>query len=240
MAGSSAQSVIVVGAGIAGLSAARALQRAGFEVSVYERAADLAKVQIGGGFHLWTNAMRALRELGLDQDAIAIGSPIERTEYRTYVGDMMAMWPVGEIAADHGIPDIGVNRRDLHRMLAEALPEGMVQLGKELEGFTEEGYGVLVRFKDGTEVRASALLGADGLRSRVRAQLHGEEKPRPAGYTQWQTTIGGCDDLLQAGAEQVIFGPGSRAILHYVGNGELFWAGVLYGPTERGRAARGP
>ena len=89
--------------------------------------------------------MRALRELGLDQDAIAIGAPIEQTEYRTYNGDMMAMWPVGEIAADHGIPDIGVNRRDLHRMLAEALPEGTVQLDKVLEDFTEESDGVHVR-----------------------------------------------------------------------------------------------
>lgn len=222
--------VIVIGGGIGGLASARALQRAGIEVRLYERAPDLSRVQVGGGFHLWTNAMRALRELDLVEQARAIGAPIERTEYRTKDGELLALWPVGELASEHGVPDLGVNRRDLHRMLAESLADGTVELGRELREFSEDGDGVVARFADGSEERASALVGADGLRSRVRAALLGEQAPRFAGYTQWQTTLPDPGDLLPGGTEQVIFGPASRAILHHVGGGELFWAGVVYGP----------
>ena len=225
-----ASGVIVIGGGIGGLATARSLQRAGVAVRVYERAPDLSRVQVGGGFHLWTNAMRALRELGLDDRAGEIGAPIERTEYRTKQGELLALWPVGELAREHGVPDLGVNRRDLHRMLAESLDEGTVELGRELTDFREEGDGVVARFADGSQARAAALVGADGLRSRVRAALHGPEAPRFAGYTQWQTTMEDPGDLLSAGTEQVVFGPASRAILHHVGGGELFWAGVIYGP----------
>jgi 2-polyprenyl-6-methoxyphenol hydroxylase-like FAD-dependent oxidoreductase len=223
-------SAIVIGAGIGGLATAHSLRRVGIEAAVFERAPELRRVQVGGGFHLWTNAVRALQALGLDGAVQKIGTPIEVTEYRNAQGRILATWPVGELGRQLAARDVGVNRRDLHRVLGEAQPDGAVRVGMELHSFEQDAAGVTARFADGTEERADVLIGADGLRSTVRRRMLGAESPRFAGYTQWQTTMEPTEDFIPKGIEHVVFGPASRAILHHVGGGELFWAGVIYGP----------
>jgi 2-polyprenyl-6-methoxyphenol hydroxylase-like FAD-dependent oxidoreductase len=68
---SHARRVLIVGGGIGGVVAAIALQRAGIEAVAFERAAQMRKIQIGGGIHSWNNAMRALKTVGTAVSAAA-------------------------------------------------------------------------------------------------------------------------------------------------------------------------
>jgi 2-polyprenyl-6-methoxyphenol hydroxylase-like FAD-dependent oxidoreductase len=132
-----------------------------------------------------------------------------------------------------------VNRSELHGVLLDSLAPGTVRAGKRLAGFDQDGDGVTARFEDGEEVRASVLVGADGIGSRVRELLLGPAPPRYAGYAQFQTWTDRVPDLLPEGTEQVVFGPASRAVLHHVGQGRLFWAGIIYGPEGASGASNG-
>jgi 2-polyprenyl-6-methoxyphenol hydroxylase-like FAD-dependent oxidoreductase len=223
---------LVVGGGIGGLATAHALAGQGMEVLVFEQASDVRKIQLGGGFHIWTNAALALRRLGLYDRVEAIGAPLDVTEYRTQSGRLLTSWPVGEIAREHGVVDVGVSRQDLQALLVEAVGLDHIRLGARCTGFEQDGDEVRLRLDDGREERGSLLVGADGLRSTVRAQIHGEQAPRYAGYTQWQSLIVDHGYSLPLRDERVLFGPGSRTILHRVGGGRLFWAAVLYGKQD--------
>jgi 2-polyprenyl-6-methoxyphenol hydroxylase-like FAD-dependent oxidoreductase len=221
---------IVIGGGIGGLATAVALRRAGVEAVLFEQQHDLRKIQVGGGIHLWANAMQMLARIGLDGRVSEVGAPIDRTEFRSWRGDQLASWPVGEIAAGVGTCDVGISRAELQRVLVEAQDEGSVYAGRRCTGFDQDESGVVARFEDGSEERGAVLIGADGLHSTVRTQLLGAEQPRYAGYTQMQTLVSDAAGLVPAGVERVVFGRGNRAVLHQVGANALFWAGALYGP----------
>lgn len=221
---------IIIGGGIGGLSAAIALRRAGIDVAVFEQQSDLRKTQVGGGIHMWTNAMRALAQIGLADRVREHGAIVERTEYRTRNGRKLGEWPLADLAREHGVPDVGITRGELQQLLVDAQDEGSVQAGVTCLGFEQDDGGVVVRLTDGREERGDLLVGADGLRSTVRAQLHGDRPPRYAGYAQLQALADGGPELLPLGIERIVFGRGNRAVLHHVGGDRLFWAGAVYGP----------
>jgi 2-polyprenyl-6-methoxyphenol hydroxylase-like FAD-dependent oxidoreductase len=223
---------LIVGGGIGGLATAYALLRQGMDVVVFEQADDVRKIQLGGGFHMWTNAARALQRLGLYDQVQAIGAPLDVTEYRTASGKLLASWPIGEIARENGVIDVGVSRQDLQALLLEAVGGDRIRLGARATGFEQDGDGVRLGLSDGLEERGGLLIAADGLRSTIRAQIHGEREPRYAGYTQWQSLIPDQGYPLPSHVERVLFGPGARAILHRVGGERLFWAAVLYGEED--------
>ena len=174
--------------------------------------------------------MRALRELGLAERVEERGVRIELTEFRTSRGRLLGAWPLEGLAREHGVPDVGISRADLHQALAEAVPDGVVRTGAECVGFEQEEGGVRVLLASGESVTGTVLVGADGVQSVIRAQLLGPAPPDYAGYTQIQSLVEGQGDVLAPGLEQVIFGPGARAILHAVGGGRLFWAAATYRP----------
>jgi 2-polyprenyl-6-methoxyphenol hydroxylase-like FAD-dependent oxidoreductase len=179
---------------------------------------------------MWTNAMRALRELGIAERVEASGVRIERTEYRTSRGRLLGAWPLQGLATEHGVPDVGISRAELHHTLAEAVPDGVVRTGAECVGFEQEGGGVRALLASGESETGTVLVGADGIQSVIRGQLLGSAPPDYAGYTQIQSLVEPQGDVLKPGLEQVIFGPGARAILHSVGGGRLFWAAAIYRP----------
>ncbi|HEV3071736.1 MAG TPA: FAD-dependent monooxygenase [Solirubrobacteraceae bacterium] len=230
---------LIVGGGIGGLASAYGLMQQGRDVVVFEQASDVRKIQLGGGFHIWTNAARALQRLGLYERVQAIGAPLDATDYLTADGRPLATWPVAEIARENGVIDVGVSRQDLQALLVEAVGVDRIRLGARCTGYMQDEEGVRLRLADGSEEQGALLIGADGLRSTVRAQLHGEHEPHYVGYTQWQSLIPDAGYALPPGAERVLFGAGARAVLHHVGGERLFWAAVLYGKRNGPEAKAG-
>lgn len=173
--------IAVVGAGLAGMTVAGLLQRAGFAVAVYEQAPFFARV--GAGIILSANAIKVLRRLDLEESLAATAIAPDAFVSRA--------WDTGattyRLDFDHaalarfGAPFLNVHRADLHKVLETALAPGTIRFAHHLVGLEERATHMRLAFADGTSAEADIVVGADGLRSIVRDILFGAEPPRYTG-----------------------------------------------------------
>jgi salicylate hydroxylase len=176
--------VAIIGGGIGGLAAAGALTRAGLEVHVYEAAAELK--EIGAGVALHANAMRVLRAIGVEDAVRAVAGRSQWAVTRDGVsGRVISRTSRAQQARAFGIEGATVHRADLLEVLAQALPPGMVSLGKKCTGIQ----GERASFADGTQAEADVIVGADGIHSAVRAALFAPEAPRFTGKVCYRSVI---------------------------------------------------
>lgn len=175
--------VIIIGGGIGGLAAALALKRAGLEVRVFEQVASLGEV--GAGLTLWANAVKALRKLGLE-DVVNSSSTIDAGTIYSWQGARLSSISSDKLLNRFGACNLAVHRSDLQYALSAAVGPNTLTLGKTCSGVEQDDSGVQVHFSDGSTMRGSALIGADGIHSLIRELLFGAEKPRYAGYTAWR------------------------------------------------------
>lgn len=208
--------VAIAGAGIGGLAAAVALRRVGVETTVVERAAEIR--EIGAGLSLWPNAMNALRELGVDETVRAAGSIVERVVSQTPDGRPIAVTDIAAISKLAGAPCVCVHRGALQRILLEELPPSAIRTGARCVGFEESA----LLLESGKRIEADAVIGADGILSAVRAQLHGNENPRYAGYTCWRGIYRGAG-IMPERIALLVAGGGSQFGVWPCGPGQFYW-----------------
>jgi 2-polyprenyl-6-methoxyphenol hydroxylase-like FAD-dependent oxidoreductase len=229
--------VIVVGGGIGGLTAAIALGRAGVEAVVFERAEELR--EIGAGISLWSNAMKALRKLGVYDAIREAGGAELGGEIRSWRGERISEITADQLRSRFGEANLALHRADLQGALLAALPQGTVRLGAEFVGFAEDGEGVVARFAGEREERGDILIGADGLNSSVRAQLFGVSAPRYAGYTAWRGIADVGDGLVPEEAGLNLWGRGSEFGLASIGRGRFYWFVTRNAPEGEAENAAG-
>ncbi len=178
---STTDEILIAGAGIAGLTAAVVLNRAGLPFRIFERAPALREA--GAGVSLWPNAMRALAELGF-QDRIPDGHvPMAEISIHRRGGTRLVRLSRPGCYPE---PGICVHRADLLRLLAGSVPSERLELDRRVIDFEIDDGGVTLSFADGSHARGRLLVGADGIRSAVRARLHGSSEPRFRGYEIWR------------------------------------------------------
>jgi 2-polyprenyl-6-methoxyphenol hydroxylase-like FAD-dependent oxidoreductase len=230
--------VLIIGAGIGGLTTALALRRLGIDTRVFERASELSKIQVGAGLHLWPNALRVLQDLGLGEDLRASGTPMQRMEFWSSRGKLLYEMRLDYLERAFGAPGVGVSRAGFHQLLAGALDGGVLRFGAECVGFEQDADGVTVRFAGGRDERGDALIGADGINSVLRAQLLGPARPRYAGYTIWRAIVDFDRERAPLGTFRVVWGRGSRFVFYHASERELYWAAIANAP-EGGRDPQG-
>ena len=185
--------IIVAGAGVGGLSAALALAAAGRYVIVLERAAALA--EYGAGLQLGPNATRRLAKWDALDRMKELATAPEAVDIRDGGdGALIATVPVGESESRWGSVYLLAHRADLLTALSEAAarnPNIEVRLGCGLEGWHETIDGVVAHIEGRPDLHGAALIGADGLRSRVREglRLASPDGPRYSGRTAWRTLL---------------------------------------------------
>lgn len=211
---------VVIGGGIGGLTAAISLRRAGVEAVVFERAPELREV--GAGIALWANAVKALRKLGL-YEAVRDRAAEIGGETRTWRGRKLFTIPPEAMKSRFGEANLVMHRADLQATLLAALPEDAVRLGTHLESFSQDGQTVVAHFSEGREERADFLVGADGLRSTVRARLLGDGPPRYAGFMAWRGIAEGVEGLVREGVGLNLWGRGMEFGLISIGRGRAYW-----------------
>jgi 2-polyprenyl-6-methoxyphenol hydroxylase-like FAD-dependent oxidoreductase len=172
------ETIHLAGAGIGGLTAAVALQQRGVPVVVYDRANELEPV--GAGLSLWPNAVLALESLGVTGIR---GGTIPRGGAGLYRwnGEPLTTDATETIERRYGAPLVLLHRSELQQSLLAALAPGTVRLGETLESFSQDDEHVALHFADGSRDSCVLLVGADGLRSTVRAQMLGDEPLRASG-----------------------------------------------------------
>jgi 2-polyprenyl-6-methoxyphenol hydroxylase-like FAD-dependent oxidoreductase len=226
---------VVIGAGIGGLTAAISLRRAGVEAVVFERATELREV--GAGIALWANAAKALRKLGL-YEAVRDRAAEIGGETRTWRGRKLFAIPADAMRSRFGEASLVMHRADLQATLLAALPKDVVTLGTKLESFSQDGETVVAHFSEGREETADLLVGADGLRSTVRARILGDGPPRYAGFTAWRGIAEGVEGLVPDGVGLNLWGRGMEFGLISIGRGRAYWYLSRNAPEGEGPTGR--
>jgi salicylate hydroxylase len=216
--------VLIIGAGIGGLSAALALRQIGFDVQVYERADEIKET--GAGLTLTENGSLALDGLGLKQAAWDLSDTAAVTAFIHYkTGEVFHTTPAPQGEAAERAANRVIHRSDMHAVLLEACKAAGVGLvtGAKFIGFDQDAVSVTARFANGSAARGAALIGADGLRSVTRAALHGETRPNNTGKVAWRSLIPTSlvEDLTGGHASAVHFGPGATFVRYTVRHGAV-------------------
>ncbi|MFJ7414079.1 FAD-dependent monooxygenase [Streptomyces sp. NPDC098077] len=224
---------IVIGAGIGGLTAAVALRRAGLDVEVYERAAELGAA--GSGLSVMSNALAALDSAGIDLGLEKRGQVLESYHVRTARGRLIREFPFPDIIGRLGVPSVLITRSALQAALLEAAGSIPIVLGAQADRFDPDrpGGGVRVHFTDGTRADGDVLVGADGFNSAVRRQLTGPDEPsRDSGYICWLALVPFEHPDFSQGSVTHFWGSGQRFGLVDMGGGTLYWWGTKNMPPE--------
>ncbi|MFJ3877776.1 FAD-dependent monooxygenase [Streptomyces sp. NPDC090077] len=203
---------VVAGAGIGGLTAALALHRRGWRVTVCERAPEPPVT--GAGIGLAPNALRALEAIGVDA-AHATGSAVpEVMGVRRPDGRWLTRAATADMAARYGVPPIAVPRPAFTAALAAGLPPESLRYGTEVTGVDPagpDGTGVraTVRTAGGADLTADLVVAADGIRSPLR-RAHFPAHPglRYLGETAWRALVDAPDLRIPAMSET--WGRGER------------------------------
>jgi 2-polyprenyl-6-methoxyphenol hydroxylase-like FAD-dependent oxidoreductase len=166
--------IAIIGAGIGGLAVAATLRRAGFAPEVYEQAQRFER--IGAGIQMMPNSMKVLRGIGVEERLRSVAfAPFSHLNRLWDTGAVMRELPMPE--ALFGAPYLCMHRGDLHEALLGASPPASIHLGKKLVGLEERAGAVVAAFADGTRIAADAVIGADGMHSRVREVIIGPDMP---------------------------------------------------------------
>jgi 2-polyprenyl-6-methoxyphenol hydroxylase-like FAD-dependent oxidoreductase len=222
-----ASPVLIAGGGIGGLTAAVALRHAGLVVRVFERAPEIREV--GAGITIQSNAVLALRHLGLADAVIAAGHPLAWGSLRTPDGRFITRQDLREIAQDIGAPGVAIHRATLQNLLLDAWGTGILETGREVTGYEAGPDGVTVRLGDGGTAEGSLLVGADGLRSQVRRQLLNDGEPLYAGYVAWRGVTSEGEPAPEDGTSET-WGRGRRFGIVPIEQGRVYWFATLNTP----------
>ncbi|RPI46203.1 MAG: FAD-dependent oxidoreductase [Betaproteobacteria bacterium] len=184
---------LVVGGSLGGLLAANLLRSIGWNVQVFERVGDdLASRGAGIGTH--EELLEIMQRIGIEVDA-SIGVHPESRSCLDTAGNIQLKMPRPRILSSWG---------RLYRALKDAFPVADYHFAKALVSFTDDAGGITATFDDGTRAQGDLLIGADGIRSTVRAQILPQAEPRYAGYIAWRGLV--PEAALPAALHAEIFG----------------------------------
>src|SRR5262245_30631470 len=222
--------IVIIGGGTGGLAAAVALRQRGFEVQVYERASKITEV--GAGLQVGPNAVKVLYALGL-KEALHRNAfePTNMVSIKWDDASLRHRVPLKAIATrEYGAPYMTAHRAHIQGMLHDALSDGVITLDATCIGADARGATAVARFADGREVEADVVVGADGIRSAIRAQLFGADRPRFTEMMCWRcmvpmehvpTRVGpGGSVQLAYGEYFGWIGPNGHVICYPIGRGE--------------------
>jgi 2-heptyl-3-hydroxy-4(1H)-quinolone synthase len=175
--------ILIVGAGLAGLTLAIALRRQGCQADVVERQPDWPTQ--GAGIYLLGNAMRVLDALGLADAVRGSGTVIRSQTILDDRGRQLVVIDTESVWGQCG-PCIGIRRAVLQKLLVNALGTSKVRFSTTVTAIVDHGATTAVQFADGTEQLYDLVVGADGVRSSVRNLAFGGMPPRYCGQVAWR------------------------------------------------------
>jgi salicylate hydroxylase len=227
--------IVIVGAGIGGLTLALLLRRRGIDAEVLERSAELGEV--GAAVALYANGTRVLQHLGLAEGLAEVSAEPTRLTFRDgRDGHLIAA--TQDIRWYHdafGAPLFGMHRRALQRALVDALGVEHLHLGCYVEALEERDAGMRVRCSSGAVFDADVVVGADGVHSLARDWVAGSDEPMYSGTSGFRGLVPAefLPSLPEPGALQFWIGPGAH-LLHYPisGGSMINFLAVIEGPEE--------
>lgn len=223
------QHIAIIGGGIGGLCTAIALRRHGIEARVYEVAPELKAA--GAGIWVPINAMQVLQRMGIADEVTARGKRLTYGEVKVLNGPVLSRLDLEALAKQFGHTTVSIHRARLQDILVRALPSGTLVLGSACAGVEERENDVLLRFKNGTEVAADAVIGADGLHSVVRSAVAPHARLRYAGQTSYRGVCRFTIPHEMRGHGGELWGTEGRIGFSPIGRDEVYWFAVEDAPA---------
>lgn len=224
--------IAIVGAGIAGLTVAAALARAGVGCRVFEQAAELTAV--GAGIQLAPNATRLLHRLGLGSHLSEVGVRPTAIQMRRWNDNALLIDnQLGDACEKlFGAPYYAVHRADLHSGLLSLVPPDAVRLGSRCVRAEQRAEEVVLEFADGSVHAADVVIAADGIRSALRGVLI-TDAPRFSGQIVYRGLVaaGRLPELVRRRAVTIWLGPDQHLVCYPIAAGELI-SFVASAPSE--------
>lgn len=201
--------VLIVGGGLAGVSAAIALQREGIDVEIVER--EPVWGALGTGITLMGPAMRALKQLGVLGQCLAEGDGGSEMCLFSAEGELLHTLEIPGLLGQEWPAVGGMMRPTLHRILAETAQEegASVRTGTTVDLLEQHADRIDVELSDGSNESYDLVLGADGMRSQVRQLVFGDDapEPQPLGQAVWRALV---DRPASVTGEFQFYGPGLK------------------------------
>ena len=237
--------ILIVGGGLGGLTAALALARRGQSVRVFEGAPSFGA--IGFGIQFGPNVFHVFDRIGVSEALLEkADSPSAVLMIDGLTGKEVTRVPTGpSLRARFKHPYIIIHRIDLHNVLLDACrrdPLITLEADAMVASFADNGDRVAVTTEDGRSFEGTALIGADGIRSRTRAHLFADGDPIPNGYMAFRTIVPMGDVTADVPRDIVALwgGPGFHIVHHPLRHGTLFNIAAVFRrsvSSERGDTA---
>ena len=231
---------LIVGGGIGGLATALALSRQGYQVQVLEQASVFS--EIGAGIQLAPNASSVLDQLGvLEQISACAVYPRRMLLVDAISGETLTAADLGEpFLRAFRYPYVVMHRNDLLTILLDACQQCQsitLETNRQVVAVEDLGDGARVQCADGTTYVCDALIGADGLRSMIRARFFDSDEPLCEGFVAYRGAIPASEALEHAGLETIRYwiGPNLHFIQYPLRRGELYNQVAVF-KSERYRA----
>lgn len=204
----SVNNVLIVGAGMAGMTLGVALKRAGIGCEIAELRPDLTEP--GTGISLQGPALRALKSVGMADSCIARGFGYSYFKACDAAGNVTGTVDLPRLLGPDYPATIGILRQSVHEVLAEELArQGVpIRLSTTAVSLVQDDGGVDVEFSGGARARYDLVVGADGGNSSVRDMILGVHRPRYTGQMNWRATVSRPPDVQ---GRYSYFGPTNKS-----------------------------
>jgi 2-polyprenyl-6-methoxyphenol hydroxylase-like FAD-dependent oxidoreductase len=217
-------SVGIIGGGIGGFTTAVALHHFGIDVTIYERAEKIR--EHGAGMMLWANSARVINELSLLDEVLKYSGSTDNFFVRNKDGEILMDIATG----DFDVPSICLPRANLLSTLVSAFPSEKVKTSHDFQSLEQTEKEVLVKFSNGEVAKHDLIIGADGLRSRVREKVFGKDEPIYRGYQIWRG-IGEAEGMPENTSSET-WGNGKRFGILNCGNKRFTWYAAVNFPKD--------
>ncbi|MGB5973590.1 MAG: FAD-dependent urate hydroxylase HpxO [Nodosilinea sp.] len=223
--------VVIVGAGIGGLTTGIAMRQAGYQVEIYDRAQRLRPA--GAGISLWSNGVKVLNYLGLGDRLAAIGGEMNAMEYRSHTDESLSYVDLRPLFEQVGQRPYPVSRTDLQTMLLDACGPEQLHLGMNCVGVEQDEHTATAIFENGDRVSGDLVVGADGIHSAVRSHVLGHSVGRRyAQYVNWNGLVKASSELCEKDLWVLYVGDSKRASMMPVGSDRFYF--FFGAPMEEG------
>ena len=220
--------IAILGGGIAGLTAAIALQNIGIAAMVFEAAAEIKEA--GAGIGLGANAIKAFQQLGIETEVSNAGRYLPSFTIYNQWGKAITKTDSVSLGKKYGLDNFTIHRAALQQLLLGRIDNANVFTNKRVKKIQREPFGTTIYFEDGTTYETDFIIAAEGIHSATRKQLLPGSKIRYAGYTCWRAVIDNASLQLNECSET--WGSNGRFGIVPLAHNKIYWFACINAPAN--------